>query len=635
MALKRLAVLALASRLVSCTPASFVTEDPAPTETPSPEEPAEDIASSFVLDLLANLTQAEETQTNEKRSLFTCRQDSLTVNLGYAKYKGYHDASTGLNYWKGIRYAAPPTGSLRWQPPQVLPPELFPPTINAFDFGPVCPQAMPSLPYAPHIPGNEDCLFLNVYAPAGAKKLPVLVYIHEGGYGFGDGRRDMTEIINANDKGFVAVTIQYRLGAFGWLSSNEVKKKGVVNAGILDQALALAWVKLHICQFGGDPSRVTISGESAGGGSVMYHGIALGGNIGNLLYKQGIAASPYLPSQYKYNDPDPTANYYAFSQAAGCPGSGNVFNCLVGKDTNALQLANHQVTQAAPFGYWAFGPVTDNSYILNRPVQQFATKKMNGDRLLVGHNANEGSLFVPPGIITEADLIGWLSSAQLKNLSPTQLNTVLAANPNSANTDPSAPMYDTTGLSGPTALEMSNDANGQQQRANNIYAEATFACPTFWLASSYTKPGKAAYVYQYSVPHAAHTADMGAYFGPQEPNHSDDFSLAFRRIWGNFIRTGNPSISPAIANGAAAADPTAPHPISNWPTWNEANPKMVNLNITGGTPYTVPTLYGTTVTQYAQPGLLNAISVVNVANWEGGRLDRCNVYKSLAPSIPV
>ena len=99
------------------------------------------------------------------------------------------------------------------------------------------------------------------------------------------------------------------------LSSSEVKDKGVVNAGMLDQAFALAWVKLYICQFGGDPLQVTISSESAGGGSVLYHSIALQGNLSNLLYKQGIAASPYLPFQYKYNDPQSTSKYYAFSQA--------------------------------------------------------------------------------------------------------------------------------------------------------------------------------------------------------------------------------------------------------------------------------------------------------------------------------
>ena len=143
-----------------------------------------------------------------------------------------------------------------------------------------------------------------------------------------------------------------QLGAFGWLSSGEVNKKGAVNAGILDQALALAWVKLNICQFGGDPSQVTIAGESAGGGSVMYHSIAVKGSLGNLLYKQAIVASPYLIAQPKYDDALPTSRYYAFSQAAGCPTSGNVFDCLVGKDTNTLQQASFAITQQSPYGTW-------------------------------------------------------------------------------------------------------------------------------------------------------------------------------------------------------------------------------------------------------------------------------------------
>jgi carboxylesterase type B len=121
---------------------------------------------------------------------------------------------------------------------------------------------------------------------------------------------------------------------------------------MLDQALALAWVKRNICQFGGDASRVTISGESAGGASVMYHGIAVEGTLGNLLHNQGIAASPYLPFQERFDRAKPTNNYYAFSQAAGCPSSGDVFNCLVGKDAAALQQANHETTQASPYGYW-------------------------------------------------------------------------------------------------------------------------------------------------------------------------------------------------------------------------------------------------------------------------------------------
>lgn len=94
----------------------------------------------------------------------------------------------------------------------------------------------------------------------------------------------MTSIIQQNDNKFVAVTIQYRLGAFGFLASDEVFRNGVVNAGLLDQEFALQWVQAYIHQFGGDPSLVTISGESAGGGSVMLHAMAYGGSLGNSLF---------------------------------------------------------------------------------------------------------------------------------------------------------------------------------------------------------------------------------------------------------------------------------------------------------------------------------------------------------------
>jgi carboxylesterase type B len=110
-----------------------------------------------------------------------------------------------------IRFAAPPTGSLRWKIPQT--PLINRTVIQATDFGPICPQTYPAVPNAPFIPGDEDCLFLNVYAPPfnGAKKLPVLVWIHGGGYGFGDGRQDMSTLMNANGKAFVVVSIQYRV----------------------------------------------------------------------------------------------------------------------------------------------------------------------------------------------------------------------------------------------------------------------------------------------------------------------------------------------------------------------------------------------------------------------------------------
>jgi carboxylesterase type B len=126
---------------------------------------------------------------------------------------------------------------------------------------------------------------LSVFSPTNAKNLPVLVYIHGGGYGLGNANQSLAEIVKANNGGFVAVGIQYRLGAFGFLSSSEVNKFGTINAGIKDQTAALKWVQKYIRQFGGDPTRVTISGESAGAGSVMLQALGNGGTFGTSLFK--------------------------------------------------------------------------------------------------------------------------------------------------------------------------------------------------------------------------------------------------------------------------------------------------------------------------------------------------------------
>jgi carboxylesterase type B len=122
-----------------------------------------------------------------------------------------------------------------------------------------------------------------------------LVWFHGGGYGLGNGRNDPGPLISTSGNRFVVVTTQYRLGAFGFLASDEVHRRGVVNAGLLDQEAALRWVQRYIHLFNGDRDQVTIFGESAGAGSVMLLDVAYGGTLGTSLFKNSIAASPYLP----------------------------------------------------------------------------------------------------------------------------------------------------------------------------------------------------------------------------------------------------------------------------------------------------------------------------------------------------
>ncbi|TKA77913.1 hypothetical protein B0A49_04304 [Cryomyces minteri] len=549
----------------------------------------------------------------------------LQVDLGYQVYQGVANSTTGLNTFKGIRFASPPTGSLRWQAPQ-------PPMMNrsavaqANTYQSSCPQSPDSsgkpinttLDFA-----SEDCLFLNVYAPANASNLPVLVWIHGGGYGAGNGREDLTAIIKANNNSFVGVAIQYRLGAFGFLSSDEVYRNGVVNAGLLDQHFALQWVQAYIGMFGGNASQVTISGESAGGGSVMLQDMAFGGSMGTSLFVNTIAASPYLPMQYGYKDWIPSQSYYAFAIEAGCipstaygSSSQTIFQCLVGKNTTDLQNASFNVSASGTFGTWGFLPVTDGVFVQDLPSQQLLRKKVNGQRMLAGNNVNEGSPFTPQNITTEAELLAWLTLT-FPLFTNDDIAKVLLYYPSSnASDDPTAVEYATLGYSGASALNESQVGTGQQQRADNIYAETTFVCPSYWMVEAYTDKGRSSYKYQYSVPVSTHGQDVTGYFGPATPNQGPDFELAFMTIWGNFITKNNPSISTAIANGASSNNTSATNAATNWPPFSIFAPYQINLNETGGVPFSVPSTGGRNVTEFMNPGLRNDFSLVNAYTWE-------------------
>ena len=375
-----------------------------------------------------------------------------------------------------IRFAAPPTGLNRWQAPQ-------PPTsnrsslISADAFAPTCTQNGDSsgviLP-ANETGTSEDCLFLNVYAPANLTgRLPVLVWIHGGGYGAGNGREDLSSIINTNDNNFIGVSIQYRLGAFGFLASDEVFRNGVVNAGLLDQHFAIQWTQSYVGLFGGNASQVTIAGESAGGGSVMLQDMAYGGSQGDSLFSGTIAASPYLPQQYGYKDWIPSQSYHAFAAAAGCStktaygfSSPTIFQCLVGKDFATLRNASATISESSTYGTWGFLPVTDGVFIQNTPSQQLLAKKVNGRYMLAGNNADEGPAFTPQTITTETDLVAWLQLT-FPMFSSTDISKILLYYPSTnASVAANAPIFPTTGDSGPSAINQSDAGTGQQQRAD-------------------------------------------------------------------------------------------------------------------------------------------------------------------------
>lgn len=569
-------------------------------------------------------------KTRDARSL------PLRVDLGYEIYQGVYNDTNKLNEYKGIRYAASTGGKNRWQPPQ-------PPVENRGSIiqANALPQRCPQGPQAPspasyNFTGTEDCLFLSVYAPADAKNLPVLVVIHGGGYGTGQGSMDTTTLQGTNSNAFVSVVIQYRLGAFGFLAGDEVHTFGKTNAGLLDQHYSLEWVQKYIHLFGGDKTRVTIAGESAGGGSVMLQAMAYGGTEGTKYFENGIAASPYLPMQYEYNGWQPSQAYYSFAMHAGCfPGraygntSQTIFQCLVEKDSITLQNASFIVSGSGTFGTWAFLPVTDGDFVRDRPSRQLTSGNVNGKRVMSGNNANEGVGFTIQNITTEKAFEDWLK-LQFPMFNESDLKAILEHYPStSADVDPSYPRFATTGTSPPYALNVSSFGTGQQQRANNLYSETTFVCPSYWLAQAFP----AAYKYQYSVPASQHGADLYAEgLRAITPNVSPQFSKAFQTMWGNFITHNNPSISSELANGDGSKKY---NPASNWPHFSRSNPKMLNLNETGGVEWETLVVAGTpNVTEYEEPGLRNDITLQNAWTWEGGRGDRCDFWRKMGAKVP-
>jgi para-nitrobenzyl esterase len=218
-----------------------------------------------------------------------------------------------ISTFLGIPYAAPPVGELRWKPPQPRAPWTTP--LDATTFGTLCPQASST---------DEDCLFLNVYVSTKAlkharrRRYPVMVWMHGGAYFAGAGSQfDPTKMVTTGD--VIVVTVNYRLGALGFMAhpafSAESGYGGSGNYGIMDQQLALQWVQDNIAAFGGNPKRVTIFGESAGGNSMFAHLISptAKGLFQRVVSESG-SSEQRLPTLAEAE-----ATGRTFGSAVGCP----------------------------------------------------------------------------------------------------------------------------------------------------------------------------------------------------------------------------------------------------------------------------------------------------------------------------
>ncbi|THV05669.1 alpha/beta-hydrolase [Dendrothele bispora CBS 962.96] len=332
---------------------------------------------------------------------------SPSVTLEYGTFTGSDDPSTGITSFLGIRFADPPTGNLRWRA-AVSPPSSNVGTVNATQFAPICASIGQTGDGT-----SEDCLFGNVFVPSGTTSddsLPVMVWFHGGGFQNG-GTRDFDPrlIMQSSKNPMIFVSFAYRLGALGFLGGARLKADGQLNAGMQDQRAGLAWLQRYISQFGGDPSRVTIWGESAGAGSTMFHLLANGGDAGGLFHA-AMGDSPSLSFTPAFDGDYIEGIFNFFSSSAGQFAKVPV---LFGSNTNegagwsaglpnpAANTANPNATQETVFnflqGQW--NSFTQDSF--NRGLELYPLDDFSGSFDLQGQQMyGEARYICTAGLIT-------------------------------------------------------------------------------------------------------------------------------------------------------------------------------------------------------------------------------------------
>ncbi|KAJ7080839.1 Alpha/Beta hydrolase protein [Mycena epipterygia] len=223
------------------------------------------------------------------------------------------------------------------------------------------------------VPGStsEDCLFGNVFIPITTEptsKLPVLVYFHGGGFEAGSAiTAPPDNLIQGSAKPFIFVTFQYRLGQFGFLAGSKVAEDGLMNAGLWDQRAALEWVQRYISAFGGDPTQVTIWGQSAGAGSTLYHD--------RHIFHRAMGDSPPLLAMPAHTDTFVEDLLAQFAGLVGCSGARDTMSCLRSASTEQLAFGGSATLANLTSALFPFGPILDGTFITQRPVEAFRQGK--------------------------------------------------------------------------------------------------------------------------------------------------------------------------------------------------------------------------------------------------------------------
>ncbi|KAJ6018662.1 hypothetical protein N7522_000729 [Penicillium canescens] len=337
-------------------------------------------------------------------------KSSPTVKVRNGTYTGVHSSTYNQDFFLGMPYAQQPVGNLRFTVPQSLD-TSWEGARDAKAYSDICVgYGTDSIWY----PQSEACLTLNVIRGSSVKKnskLPVGVWIHGGGFYMGSGsdeRYNMSAIVeNSYDIGkpFIAVTLNYRLSAWGFISSSQVSGSGNTNLGLRDQRLALQWVQENIGAFGGDPEKVTIWGESAGGMSVGYHLTAYGGRD-DKLFRAGIMQSGGSIAPRASNYTAFQSDYGAIASKVGCSDVVDSLQCLREVPFESLNSVFNGTDGGSDYN---FSPVVDGDFIRNWGSIQLNKHAFVKVPIISGTNTDEGTAFGPRGINTTKQWYDYLT----------------------------------------------------------------------------------------------------------------------------------------------------------------------------------------------------------------------------------
>ncbi len=446
------------------------------------------------------------------------------VTIASGKVQGVPQDS--LLVFKGIPYAAPPVGALRWKPP--VPVQPWNAVLQASQFGPACiqpPTPVPNLYTSDITPTSEDCLSLNIWAPAQASHAPVLFWIHGGALVKGASKESLYDGTQLAKRGIIVVSINYRLGVLGYLAHPQLSREseqGVSgNYGLLDQVAALRWVRDNIGAFGGDPGNVTIAGESAGALSVMY---LLASPQARGLFAKALAQSAYMIST-------PELKEKRFGERPSQEAGALLAAGLHARNLAALRdMKAQEVTDsAAALGFAPFGTV--DGYVLPKQlVEVFERGEQAPVPLLAGFNSGE-----------------------IRSL------TFLAAPPPATAEKYEAAIRERYGDLAGEFLRLYPGSNLQE----SVFAtarDALYGWTAERMARNQTAIGQPAYLYAFDhgYPaedaaglHAFHASELPYVFGtsdrtpalwPRIPANATEnrMSEAMLNYWSSFARTGEP-----------------------------------------------------------------------------------------------